>query len=70
MFSVHDLLGVGAFGVVLQVKNRITKEKSALKIIAKERLSKKAQNILKNESTIMQTLDHPSVVSLKRIFEN
>ena len=70
VFSVRDLLGVGAFGVVLLVKNRLTKEKSALKIIAKERLSKKAQNILKNESTIMQTMDHPSVVSLKRIFEN
>ena len=53
MFSVRDLLGVGAFGVVLNVKNRVTKEKSALKIIAKERLSARAQKILKNESTIM-----------------
>lgn len=39
MFSVRDLLGFGAFGVVLLVKNRITKEKSALKIIAKTKLS-------------------------------
>jgi len=70
MFSVRDLLGVGAFGVVLLVKNRFTNEKSALKIIAKESLSVRAQKILKNESTIMQTMDHPSVVSLKRIFEN
>ena len=53
MFSVRDLLGVGAFGVVLMVKNRLTKEKSALQIIAKERLSVRAQKILKNESTIM-----------------
>ena len=52
MFSVRDLLGVGAFGVVLLVKNRVTKEKSALKIISKERLSSRAQKILKNESTI------------------
>ena len=42
MFSVRDLLGVGAFGVVLLVKNRQTKEKSALKIIAKERLSERS----------------------------
>ena len=70
MFSVRDLLGVGAFGVVLLVKNRVTKEKSALKIISKERLSSRAQKILKNESTIMQTMNHPSVVSLQRIFEN
>ena len=39
VFSVRDLLGVGAFGVVLLVKNKITNEKSALKIISKERLS-------------------------------
>ena len=70
MFSVRDLLGVGAFGVVLSVKNRVTNEKSALKIIAKEKLSTRAQKILKNESTIMQTMGHPGVVSLKRIFEN
>ena len=42
VFSVRDLLGVGAFGVVLLVKNKITKEKSALKIINKERLSTKS----------------------------
>ena len=39
---MRDLLGVGAFGVVLLVKNKITKEKSALKIINKERLSTKS----------------------------
>ena len=42
MFSVRDLLGVGAFGVVLLVKNRFTREKSALKIISKTRLSERA----------------------------
>ena len=53
LFSVRDLLGNGAFGVVLSVKNRKTKEKSAIKIIAKERMSHRAQKVLKNESTIM-----------------
>ena len=70
VFSVRDLLGVGAFGVVLLVKNKMTREKSALKIINKERLTQKAQSILKNESAILQSMDHPSVVSFKRIFEN
>lgn len=70
VFGVRDLLGVGAFGVVLQVKNKITNERSALKIIPKEKLSKNALSILKNESTIMSTMCHPSVVSFKRIFEN
>ena len=70
MFSVRDFLGMGAFGVVLLVKNRVTKEKSAVKIIAKEKLSARAQKVLKNESNVMRTMDHPSVVSLKRMFEN
>jgi serine/threonine protein kinase len=39
VYSVRDLLGMGAYGVVLKVKNKITNESSALKIIAKERLS-------------------------------
>ncbi len=39
IYSVRDLLGVGAFGVVLLVKNRQTSEKSALKIINKDSLS-------------------------------
>jgi serine/threonine protein kinase len=70
IYSVRDLLGVGAFGVVLLVKNRITNEKSALKIINKETLSSRALNILKNESKIMKSLHHPSVVGFKRIYEN
>ena len=39
IYSVRDLLGVGAFGVVLLVKNRVSGEKSALKIINKNTLS-------------------------------
>ena len=70
VYSVRDLLGVGAFGVVLQVKNKVTNERSALKIIPKEKLSKHALSILKNESTIMAQMRHPSVVAFKRIFEN
>lgn len=70
IYSVRDLLGVGAFGVVLLVKNRLTNEKSALKIINKEVLSSRALKILKNEQKIMKSLHHESVVGFKRIFEN
>ena len=70
IYSVRDLLGVGAFGVVLLVKNRITGEKSAMKIINKNSLSARALKVLKNESKIMKSLNHRSVVSFKRIFEN
>jgi serine/threonine protein kinase len=70
LYSVRDLLGVGAFGVVLYVKNKATEEKSALKIINKDNLSKNALAILKNESCIMKSMQHGNVVKFKRIFEN
>ena len=70
IYSVRDLLGVGALGVVLLVKNRQTGEKSALKIINKDTLSVRELGILKNESKIMKSLEHSSVVGFKRIFEN
>lgn len=70
LYSVKDLLGVGAYGVVLKVKNRQTQEKSALKIINKDNLSKKALSILRNESCIMKSMQHRSVVTFKHIFEN
>ena len=70
IYSVRDLLGFGAFGVVLLVRNRQTNEKSAFKIINKEVLSTRALKILKNEQKIMKQLQHPSVVQFKRIFEN
>lgn len=39
LYSCKGLLGVGAFGVVLLVDNKRTKEKSALKIIHKDNLT-------------------------------
>lgn len=33
IYKVISILGVGAFGVVLEVENKITKEISALKVI-------------------------------------
>ncbi len=36
IYKVISVLGVGAFGVVLEVENKITKEISALKVISKK----------------------------------
>ena len=56
--------------VVLHVKNKMTLEKSALKIINKDNLSKRALAILKNESRIMKSMQHFNVVKFKHIYEN
>ncbi len=37
IYKVISILGVGAFGVVLEVENKITKETSALKVILNQR---------------------------------
>lgn len=66
---MKGLLGTGAFGVVILVKNKVTKQKSALKIINKLRLSKESIDILRNESKIMQELNHPNIVKFMQIFE-
>jgi serine/threonine protein kinase len=54
LFRLKGLLGVGAFGVVILVKNKYTNEKSALKIINKTKLSAHSVEILRNESIILQ----------------
>lgn len=53
LFKMIGLLGTGAFGVVILVKNKATKQESALKIINKVRLSKEAIKIIRNESVIL-----------------
>jgi serine/threonine protein kinase len=51
--------------VVLLVKNRVNNEKSALKIINKKALSEHSISVIKNESKILKSLDHPNIVSFK-----
>ena len=47
---MKGLLGAGAFGVVIQVRNKLSNENSALKIINKTKLSVSSLEILRNES--------------------
>jgi len=50
LYKLKALLGIGAFGVVLLVTNRFSREESALKIINKTRLSAEAKEFLRHES--------------------
>ena len=70
IFKLKGLLGVGAFGVVLLVQNRLLNQLSAVKIINKTRLSRDAIEVLKNESLILQSLSHKNIVKFKQILEN
>jgi len=69
-FFLREFLGTGAYGVVILVKQVLEPfEKSALKIINKERLSERALGVLHNEALALSKLNHPSVVGFKQIYE-
>jgi hypothetical protein len=69
-FYVRELLGTGAYGVVLLVKKTSENgDKSALKIINKAHLSERALTVMHNEALALNKLKHPSVVGFKNIYE-
>lgn len=56
MYTFMGILGHGSYGVVLLVLDIQLKEQRALKIVYKVRLSEDEQEILKQESEILQRL--------------
>lgn len=64
-----EILGSGQFGVVYGGVHRKTGKEVAVKVIDKFRFPTKEERALKNEVTILQTINHPAVVNLERMFE-
>ena len=64
-----EILGSGQFGIVYSGIHRETGCHVAVKVIDKNRFPTKEERALKNEVTILQTIDHPAVVNLERMFE-
>ena len=44
-YSVGEVLGQGSFGVVKEVTNKLTGQKFAMKIVNKEKVSKKSHHV-------------------------
>ncbi|XP_072305025.1 serine/threonine-protein kinase D3-like [Eucyclogobius newberryi] len=65
-----EVLGSGQFGVVYGGKHRETGRDVAIKIIDKLRFPNKEESQLKNEVAILQTVQHPGVVTLQSMFES
>jgi serine/threonine protein kinase len=66
LYKIQNLLGLGAFGIVLDVVSMKTKETSALKVISQD--NKKA--LLQTDLTEQQVLDgvkHENIIFFKRI---
>ena len=60
------MLGVGAFGIVLEVLNRTTNEIVALKIITQDTSKNLFQPQL-IEAEVLNELDHKNIIIFKRI---
>lgn len=70
-FDLLKLVGEGAFGKVLLVRNRLNKQLCAMKVISKKLLKKK-NNIayMKSERDILTNVAHPFIVTLFFAFQS
>eukprot|EP00356_Strombidium_inclinatum_P016329 CAMPEP_0170489578 /NCGR_PEP_ID=MMETSP0208-20121228/7915_1 /TAXON_ID=197538 /ORGANISM="Strombidium inclinatum, Strain S3" /LENGTH=342 /DNA_ID=CAMNT_0010764565 /DNA_START=154 /DNA_END=1182 /DNA_ORIENTATION=- len=64
LFTIRGLLGVGAFGIVLEVLNHQSMEITALKVIAAEN-SKTLFQTEPREQQVLQELKHKNIIILK-----
>lgn len=72
-FEIIEVLGHGTFGEVVLVKNKLSQRHTlhAMKIIEKKRIVEKKQiENTRTEKNILQSLDHPLVVSLDFFFQD
>lgn len=64
-----EILGSGQFGTVYGGAHRKSGREVAIKVIDKKRFSGKQEEQLKNEVSILQSIKHPGVVNLEKMFE-
>ena len=70
-FELLKVIGMGAFGKVLQVRNKQSKQILAMKIISKRQLRKKSGYIenIQAERNILKRVNHPFVVKMHCSFQ-
>ncbi|KAJ1442339.1 kinase-like domain-containing protein [Ochromonadaceae sp. CCMP2298] len=70
-FDLLKLIGEGAFGKVLLVRNRLDKKVYAMKVISKKLLKKKNNTqYMKSERDILTKVEHPFIVALYFAFQS
>jgi p70 ribosomal S6 kinase len=70
-FDLLKLIGEGAFGKVIMVKNLLDQKIYAMKVISKKLLKKKNSiSYMKSERDILTKVDHPFIVQLFFAFQS
>ncbi|XP_044538037.1 serine/threonine-protein kinase 33 [Gracilinanus agilis] len=69
IYSFGRKLGQGSFGVVIEVTDKITAVKWAMKKVNKEKAGSSAVKLLEREVTILKTVKHEHIIHLERVFE-
>lgn len=64
-----EVLGSGQFGTVYGGVHRKSGREIAIKVIDKTRFPRKQEAQLKNEVSILQSIKHPGIVNLEKMFE-
>jgi len=70
-FELLKVIGMGAFGKVLQVKNRVSGQVLAMKVMSKRLLKRKSGYIenIQAEKNILKKVNHPFVVTMHCSFQ-
>lgn len=68
-YETGKLLGSGAYGQVLEARNRISGQIAAVKIISKESMDTKGEVRLRREIGILQVINHENLLKLYDVFE-
>ena len=68
-YIIEDKLGEGIFGTVKLATHKITKEKVAIKILNKNRITKAQKTLLSRELSIFKKMNHFNIIKLYSIIE-
>ena len=66
-YEFEKVLGEGAFCTVFQAIDKETGEQIAVKVIKRKTLHKEAVELLKQEASLLQEMDHQNIVRFKHV---
>ncbi|KAM8938749.1 serine/threonine-protein kinase 33 [Pelodytes ibericus] len=69
IYTFGKKLGQGSFGVVIEVTNKNTGKKWAIKKVNREKAGSSAVKLLEREVTILKIVNHEHIIHLEEVFE-